>query len=123
MVQCSESPLLVEGIRRTQVAPGRPLPSDPAPSSANDRPGALRADQARPYGRPTRAPTVRVTPSVRRPAGDAQRPPHPLPDGDVGDAPTANDGRYHWECANWESLEATGRLSRWINLEETRSLT
>ena len=34
-----------------------------------------------------------------------------------------NDGRYHWECANWERLEATGRLDRWIDLEETRSLT
>lgn len=90
MVQCSESPLLVEGIRPRREAPGRQLPSDPAPSSANDRPGALRADQVRPYGRPTRAPTVPVAPSVRRPSGDAQRPPNPPQDGNVGDAPTVD---------------------------------
>lgn len=34
-----------------------------------------------------------------------------------------NDGHYHWECTNWERLEATGRLTRWIELEESRSLT
>lgn len=33
-----------------------------------------------------------------------------------------NDGRYHWTCANWESLEATGRLARWIDLEQSRNL-
>jgi hypothetical protein len=30
--------------------------------------------------------------------------------------------RYHWQVDNWESLEATGRLARWIDLEESRSL-
>lgn len=34
-----------------------------------------------------------------------------------------NDGRYHWECANWETLEYSGRLNRWISLEEERKLT
>lgn len=32
------------------------------------------------------------------------------------------DGAYHWQVENWESLEATGRLARWIDLEESRSL-
>lgn len=30
------------------------------------------------------------------------------------------DGRYHWTCTNWATIQQRGLLSRWIALEEER---
>lgn len=32
------------------------------------------------------------------------------------------NGRHYWICDNWQEIEQTGRLARWLTLEEQRCL-
>ncbi len=32
------------------------------------------------------------------------------------------NGRHYWVCDNWMEIEQTGRLARWLTLEEQRCL-
>lgn len=32
------------------------------------------------------------------------------------------NGRHYWVCDNWQEIEQTGRLARWLTLEEQRAL-